>query len=65
MNRDEFMDYIRKNFNTTGTEQRLINNILYYVECQGVGEYEQYLMLCTLLNGTIGLSDNEIKQVCL
>lgn len=65
MNRDEFMDYIRKNFNTTGTEQRLINNILYYVECQGVGEDEQYLMLCTLLNGTIGLSDNEIKQVCL
>ena len=65
MNRKEFMDYLRENYKLTRTEQRLIDNILWYVECQGVDENEQYLILCSLLDGTIGLSDNEIKQICL
>lgn len=65
MNENEFMDYIRENFNTTGAEQRLIDNILYYVKCLGIDGDEQYLILSALLDGTIGLSDNEIKQICL
>ena len=65
MNREEFMEYIRENFNISGEAKRLINNILYYVELQGVEEDEQYIMLCRMLDGTIGLSDNEIKEISL
>ena len=36
-----------------------------YVESQGMDENEQYLTLCELLDGTIGLSDAELKRVCL
>ena len=65
MNREKFMEYVEENFNISGEAKRLINNILYYVELQAVSEDEQYQMLCFLLDGTIGLSDNEIKQICL
>lgn len=65
MNKREFYDYITENFNVSGEGMRLINNILNYVEAQGVDENEQYNMLCMLLDGTIGLTDNEIKKVCL
>lgn len=65
MNRKEFMEYIEENFDISGEAKRLINNILYYVELQGVGADEQYIMLCRMLNGTIGLSDDEIKEISL
>jgi len=65
VNREKFMEYVEENFNISGEAKRLINNILYYVESQGVSEDEQYQMLSCLLDGTIGLSDNEIKQICL
>ena len=65
MNRQEFMEYIEENFDITGAVKRLIDNILYYVELQGVDEDEQYMMLSCMLDGTIGLSDNEIKKISL
>ena len=65
MNREEFMAYIEENFNISVEAKRLINNILYYVELQGVTEDEQYAMLSCMLDGTIGLSDNEIKKISL
>ena len=65
MNRRQFLDYINENFNISGEAGRLINNILHYVESQGMTENEQYLTLCELLDGTIGLSDAELKKVCL
>lgn len=65
MNRKEFMEYIEKEFDISGEAKRLINNILYYVELQGVEEDEQYMMLSCMLDGTIGLSDNEIKKISL
>jgi hypothetical protein len=65
MNRNEFMEYIRDNFNVDGATQRLINNILYFVENNYSDENEQYKVLCELLDGTIGLTDNEIKEVYL
>lgn len=64
MNREEFMDYLRENFELTGAEQRLIDNILRRGECI-TDENEQYLFLCDMLDGTIGLSDREIKMICL
>lgn len=65
MNRKEFMEYIEENFDVSAEAQRLIDNILYYVELQGVEEDEQYMMLSCMLSGTIGLSDNEIKKISL
>lgn len=65
MDRKKFMEYIEENFDISGEAKRLINNILYYVELQGVDEDEQYMMLSCMLDGTIGLSDNEIKKICL
>ena len=65
MNRRQFYDYIIENFDISGEAGRLINNILHYVESQGMTENEQYLTLCELLDGTIGLSDAELKKVCL
>lgn len=65
MNKNEFMQYIDENFSCDGSAKRLIGNILDYVETHIVGENEQYLALCELLDGTIGLSDAEIKKICL
>ncbi len=65
MNRRQFYNYILENFDISGEAGRLINNILCYVESQGMEENEQYRTLCSLLDGTIGLTDNELKRVYL
>ena len=65
MNREEFLEYIRENFNISCEARRLINNILLFVENTYSDEIEQYKALCDLLDGTIGLSDNEIMRICL
>lgn len=65
MNRKEFMEYIEENFNISGEAGRLIDNILYFVENNYPEENEQYRVLCALLDGTIGLTSNEIKKVYL
>ena len=67
MNRSEFIQYIDGNaesFGMSGDTIRLINNILVFVENNYVDENEQYNILCELLDG-IGLSDREIKKICL
>ena len=65
MNRKEFMEYIEENFDISGEAERLIDNILCFVENNYPEENEQYLVLCALLDGTIGLTSNEIKKVYL
>lgn len=65
MNKKEFQQYINDNFDISGEVSRLINNILDFVEEVYPEENEQYNVLCSLLDGTIGLTDNEIKQVYL
>ena len=62
MNKKEFMTYIDENFSIDGSAKRLIRNILEYVETHIEGENEQYIALCELLDGTIGLSNAEIKK---
>ena len=64
MDREEFMEYLRENYEMTGAEQRMIDNILRRAECIA-DENDQYLFLCDMLDGTIGLSDREIKMICL
>ena len=63
MNREQFYQYILDNFSISGEAGRLINNILHFVEGNYTEENEQYRVLCDLLDGTIGLSDAEIKKV--
>lgn len=63
MDREQFYNYILKNYSISGEAGRLIDNILRFVEENYTEENEQYNALCSLLNGTIGLADNEIKMV--
>ena len=65
MNREEFLNYINNNFNISNEAYRLIDNILDFVQCNYTEENEQYIALSSLLDGSIGLTDNEIKQVLL
>lgn len=63
MNREQFYQYILDNFSISGEAGRLINNILHFVEENYTEGNEQYMALCDLLDGTIGLSDAEIRKV--
>ena len=63
MDKQEFKQYINDNFDISGEAGRLINNILDFVEWNYPEENEQYKVLCSLLDGSIGLTDNEIKKV--
>ncbi len=63
MDREQFYNYILENFDISGDAGRLINNILQFVQNNYTDEDEQYTVLCDLLDGTIGLSDQEIRSV--
>lgn len=63
MDREQFYNYLLENFTISGEAGRLIDNILQFVESHYPEENEQYNALCSLLDGTIGLTDNEIKKV--
>lgn len=63
MNKNEFMKYLSENFDLDGATQRIISNILNYAE--GLPCDEQYPFLTALLDGTIGLSDAEIRKISL
>lgn len=65
MGKEEFLEYIVENFNISGETGRLIENILYFVKENYPDENEQYNVLCSLLEGTIGLTDEEIREVYL
>lgn len=65
MNKEEFYSYILENYDISGEAARLINNILQFVELNYQEEEKQYSVLCDLLDGTIGLSDQEIRRVCM
>lgn len=63
MDREQFYNYILENFSFSGEAERLIDNILQFVESHYSEKNEQYNALCGLLDGTIGLTDDEIKKV--
>lgn len=65
MNKVEFKQYIDENFNISGEASRLITNILDFVETNYPYDEVQYKVLCSLLDGTIGLTDSELKKVYL
>ena len=61
VNKSKFMDYITDNFNISGEAFRLIDNILTYAE--RLERDKQYDFLREMLDGTIGLTDTEIRSV--
>lgn len=61
MDREEFLEYINKNFEIDGATKRLIDNILFYAS--SLPTEEQYPFLNAMLDGTIGLSESEIRQI--
>lgn len=62
-NKEEFMEWVRETFDVPGPAQRLMENILDFVE--KLPEEEHYSALTDLLSGTIGLTDSEIRQISL
>lgn len=65
MNRKETMAYIQEHFSCSGEALRLIDNILSFVETQGVDGEEQFFLLRALLDGAIGLTSDEIRKIFL
>ena len=65
MNREEFIQYVRDNFNVSVEFLRLLRNILDYAASKYFDEFELRDYMNYLLDGTIGLSDEEIKKINL
>lgn len=63
MNTDEFLEYIHENFNISVEAHRLIKNILNYIAAQCVDREEQYILAFALLDGTIGLEEEELRMI--
>lgn len=63
MDTQEFLDYVGENFDISIEAYRLIGNIVSYIAQNFLDENDQYNAACALLDGTIGLSDNELRQI--
>jgi hypothetical protein len=59
----EFMDYVRENFIVSAEAERLIENALRYAGIEA--PEKQHDILCFLLDGTIGLTEEEISRISL
>ena len=64
MNREEFLEFVRKNFNIGGAAMRLIDNILQYAE-RIVDLDERREFLNDTLMDAIGLTEEEIAKISL
>lgn len=65
MDEDDFIAYVEENYTISGEAGRLICNILSYVKGLDLYDYEQFDVLYELLDGTIGLSEEEIRRIRL
>ena len=59
---EDAYEWILNNFNIDGAAACIIQNVLYYAD-RMEGD-EQYDFLTEMLDGTIGLSDREIRNLC-
>lgn len=64
MNIDQFMEYLHENFVMDRATSALIRNVLDYARCF-VAEDQVHEFLCRTLDGTIGLSEREIRMISL
>ena len=60
-----FFEYIQDNFSLDSTSEKLVKNILNFVEMNYPEEKEQYNVLRYFLNDIPGLTDAEIRKVYL
>lgn len=65
MNRKEFIDYLQDNYSLPIEALRLIDNILLYAEAMIQSDEERFDFLDFVLDGTIGLSEQEIRKINL
>lgn len=65
MNRQQFVDYVHDNFNVSIEFLRLLDNVLHYAELQCWDEDEIYSYLDFMLDCSIGLETEEIRQIKL
>ena len=65
MDRSEFLAYLKDNFNISGEAIRLIDNIIRYISTQNTDAGGKYRMAHTLLDNTIGLTDDELHLLRL
>lgn len=63
MDKEAFIQYIQEEFSVDGSTLRLISNVLDFVSNNTTDKSSQKEMLHELLDGTIGLSDEEINQI--
>lgn len=55
-------EWLLEEFSIDGTAARIIRNVLEYADrMEGDGQYD---FLTEMLDGTIGLSDREIRNLC-
>lgn len=62
MGKEEFYGYILDNFTLSAEAQRIISNILTYVEINAPDNDEAHKLLGFFLDGTIGITDEEIRM---
>lgn len=65
MTKEEFIQYTMYNFEVSGAFIRLLNNVLQFVADLGMEEDDAHRFLYALLDGTIGYTKDEIKQINL
>lgn len=64
MGEKEFLQYIFDNFNVAGEFTRMLVNVISYAE--GFDDPEEGLdFLCDMLDGTIGINQDEIRRLKL
>jgi hypothetical protein len=61
-NMEKAYEWLLEEFDISGTAARIIRNVLEYADRMG-GD-EQYDFLAEMLDGTIGLFDREIRNLC-
>lgn len=62
MHKDEFFNYLLDNFTLSGEAQRLIYNILSYVELNASDDEDAHYMLNMFFDDTIGITEEEIAK---
>ena len=65
MDKGEFLAYVQENFDISGATIRLIDNIIRYISTQNADAGGKYLLAHTLLDNTIGLTDEELHLLRL
>ena len=62
MSKEDWLEYVRRNFNISGEADRMLVNMVNFVDTIH-NTSEKYLFLDYMLDGTIGLTEAEIRML--